>query len=105
MRWCGGSRARKDSWSARPAGAALAVSLRVAEEVDRAVIVMIFPDRGDRYLSEAFWNGGERWNQTVAGLEHRDDDRRARCCVPDDVLAAIRSTRRCGTTPMSVAAR
>jgi cysteine synthase B len=38
-------------------GAALTASLRIAKENDRAVIVTIFPDRGDRYLSEAFWNG------------------------------------------------
>jgi S-sulfo-L-cysteine synthase (O-acetyl-L-serine-dependent) len=36
-------------------GAALAACLRVAEEADRAVIVTIFPDGGDRYLSERFW--------------------------------------------------
>lgn len=36
-------------------GAALAACLRIADEVDRAVIVTIFPDRGDRYLSERFW--------------------------------------------------
>lgn len=26
---------------------------------DRAVVVVVFPDGGDRYLSEAFWNGAE----------------------------------------------
>jgi cysteine synthase B len=36
-------------------GAALAGCLRVAESVDRAVIVTVFPDGGDRYLSERFW--------------------------------------------------
>ncbi len=39
-------------------GAALAVSLRVADDVDRAVVVTIFPDGGDRYLSEEFWKNG-----------------------------------------------
>lgn len=39
-------------------GAALAVSLRVADDVDRAVVVTIFPDGGDRYLSEGFWKNG-----------------------------------------------
>lgn len=36
-------------------GAALAACLRIARENRRAVIVTIFPDRGDRYLSEPFW--------------------------------------------------
>jgi len=36
-------------------GAALAASLRVAAEIDRGIIVTVFPDGGDRYLSEAFW--------------------------------------------------
>ena len=36
-------------------GAALAACLRIADETDRAVIVTIFPDGGDRYLSERFW--------------------------------------------------
>jgi cysteine synthase B len=40
-------------------GAALAASIRVTEEADRAVVVTIFPDRGDRYLSEGFWNEGK----------------------------------------------
>jgi cysteine synthase B len=40
-------------------GAALAASIRVTEDVDRAVVVTIFPDRGDRYLSEGFWNEGK----------------------------------------------
>jgi cysteine synthase B len=39
-------------------GAALAASLRVADDVDRAVVVTIFPDGGDRYLSEGFWKNG-----------------------------------------------
>ena len=33
------------------AGAALAVALRLAETIDRGTIVVILPDRGDRYLS------------------------------------------------------
>jgi S-sulfo-L-cysteine synthase (O-acetyl-L-serine-dependent) len=37
-------------------GAALAACLRVADEIDRGVIVTIFPDNGDRYLSEPFWD-------------------------------------------------
>jgi len=40
-------------------GAALSACLRVAEELPRnekAVIVTVFPDSGDRYLSEKFWD-------------------------------------------------
>jgi cysteine synthase B len=36
-------------------GAALAACMRVAARTDRAVIVTVFPDGGDRYLSERFW--------------------------------------------------
>ncbi len=36
-------------------GAALAGCLRVAASIDRGVIVTVFPDGGDRYLSESFW--------------------------------------------------
>lgn len=38
------------------AGAALAASFKVAAKLDdQGVLVVIFPDRGDRYLSEKFW--------------------------------------------------
>ena len=37
------------------AGAALAAALEVARNLDQGVIVAIFPDSGDKYLSEAFW--------------------------------------------------
>lgn len=37
-------------------GAAMAVSLRVAREVRDGMIVTIFPDGGDKYLSERFWD-------------------------------------------------
>ncbi len=36
-------------------GAAMAASLKVASEIDNGLIVCIFPDRGERYLSEKFW--------------------------------------------------
>ncbi|HOC46428.1 MAG TPA: hypothetical protein PKM26_07465, partial [Syntrophorhabdaceae bacterium] len=32
-------------------GAAAAVALRVAQRIDHGTIVVLFPDRGDRYLS------------------------------------------------------
>ena len=36
-------------------GAALVAALEVARNVERACIVTIFPDGGDKYLSEQFW--------------------------------------------------
>jgi cysteine synthase B len=36
-------------------GAALASSLKLADQVDKGVIITIFPDKGDRYLSDQFW--------------------------------------------------
>ena len=38
------------------AGAAMEASLRVAANVERGVIVTIFCDSGDKYLSERFWD-------------------------------------------------
>jgi proteasome lid subunit RPN8/RPN11 len=74
------------------AGVALAVSLRVAQEVERAVIVMIFPDRGDRYLSEAFWNGGDEVeSQTWTDSDVATADVDGALLLPDDVFDAIRA--------------
>jgi cysteine synthase B len=39
-------------------GAALACALRVAETLESGVIVTVFPDAGDKYLSERFWDEG-----------------------------------------------
>jgi cysteine synthase B len=36
-------------------GAALAAALDVAQEMENGVTVMIFPDGGERYLTESFW--------------------------------------------------
>ena len=38
------------------AGAAMAAALEVARNLDQGVVVAIFPDAGDKYLSEAFWD-------------------------------------------------
>ena len=38
-------------------GAALVAATKVANEIERGLIVTIFPDRGDRYLSTSFWAG------------------------------------------------
>ncbi|MFX1534849.1 MAG: PLP-dependent cysteine synthase family protein [Promethearchaeota archaeon] len=36
-------------------GAALSAALKVARQLDEGVVVTIFPDKGDRYLSKNFW--------------------------------------------------
>ena len=41
--------------SASRAAPRLAAGLRIARTADRAVIVMIFCDGGEKYLSERFW--------------------------------------------------
>lgn len=40
------------------AGAAMVAALKVAQEARRGVVVTIFPDSGDKYLSERFWDEG-----------------------------------------------
>jgi cysteine synthase B len=35
--------------------AAVVAALRVAKQIERGVIVVVFPDHGNRYLSEEFW--------------------------------------------------
>jgi len=42
-------------------GAALVAALQVAKEIDQGVIVAIFPDFGDRYLSTSLWGGWREW--------------------------------------------
>ena len=37
-------------------GAALACALRIAGKLESGVIVTVFPDAGDKYLSERFWD-------------------------------------------------
>jgi cysteine synthase B len=41
------------------AGAALACALKVAESLNSGVVVTVFPDGGDKYLSERFWVNDE----------------------------------------------
>jgi len=38
-------------------GAAVAAMVDVARQLDRGVIVTVFPDGAEKYLSESFWNG------------------------------------------------
>ena len=37
-------------------GAALAAALKLANEIDKGNIVVIFPDRGDRYISKGLYD-------------------------------------------------
>ena len=37
-------------------GAALACAIRIATKLESGVIVTVFPDAGDKYLSERFWD-------------------------------------------------
>ena len=41
------------------AGAAMVAALKVANRLIRGVVVTIFPDSGDKYLSERFWDEGK----------------------------------------------
>ena len=45
------------------AGAAMSAALQVARELDAGVIVVIFPDAGDRYLSTTLWVGWRDWRE------------------------------------------
>jgi len=40
-------------------GAALVAALKVANQLSSGVVVTIFPDSGDKYLSERFWDEGK----------------------------------------------
>jgi cysteine synthase B len=42
------------------AGAALAASLHVARRLDKGVIVTVFPDGAEKYLTESFWTADEQ---------------------------------------------
>ena len=41
------------------AGAAMVAALQVANRLTQGVVVTIFPDSGDKYLSERFWDEGQ----------------------------------------------
>jgi len=47
-------------------GAALLAALQVAREIDEGVVVAIFPDFGERYLSTTFWFGWRDWRERNA---------------------------------------
>jgi cysteine synthase B len=59
-------------------GAALFAAAQVAREIDEGVIVVIFPDFGDRYLSTSLWGGWHDWlvrARRVPARNSRDADR------------------------------
>ena len=59
-------------------GAALAASLEIMDGLDRGVVVTLFPDGGDRYMSERFWT------------EAADPPRGGRLRIEPGALARIR---------------
>jgi cysteine synthase B len=79
--------ARDEGLLAGPSGgAALAASLRVARSLTQGVIVTIFPDGGERYLSEPFWGQGAK----DAKIAKREDAKGALTLTPD-VVTHIRA--------------
>ena len=47
-------------------GAAMWAALQVAREIDQGIIVTLFPDFGDKYLSTNLWIGWKEYNQRQA---------------------------------------
>lgn len=47
-------------------GAAMWAAVKIARELDRGVIVALFPDFGDRYLSTNLWAGWSEWQARQA---------------------------------------
>jgi cysteine synthase B len=77
-------------------GAALAGCLRVAGSIDRGVIVTVFPDGGDRYLSEHFWEvepepAAELFRPSlqISGASLLDIRRHGERMYPDECCGAL----------------
>ena len=51
------------------AGAAMVAALQVANRLTSGVVVTIFPDGGDKYLSERFWDEGRSGNRIIAFIK------------------------------------
>ena len=71
-------------------GAALAGCLQVAQTLDRGVIVTVFPDGGDRYLSERFWSAPTLRLAPEAAAAIRAHGRAA---YPDECCGALMGAR------------
>ena len=56
-RWCGASRVRKDCSPASRRAPRWPRSLEVARRLDRGMVVTVFPDGAEKYLTEKFWTG------------------------------------------------
>jgi hypothetical protein len=54
-------------------------AVQLARELDEAVIVVVFPDFGDRYLSTSLWGGWRDWIARTQAVEKgpADAERRA----------------------------
>jgi len=46
-------------------GAALAASLDVARTLTQGVVVTVFPDGAEKYLTESFWTAGDNGGDAV----------------------------------------
>ena len=44
-------------------GAAMVAAMQVAAEIEEGVVVVLFPDFGDRYLSTTLWAGWREWRE------------------------------------------
>jgi cysteine synthase B len=81
--------AREEGILAGPsAGAALSASLRVARSIDRGVIVTVFPDGGDRYLSAPFWDEPDHAVE-IAGAALERIRAHAAAAYPEECCGAL----------------
>ena len=70
-------------------GAALAAAVQVAREIDRGVIVTIFPDGGDRYLNEPLWQAPAPSRLMVTADVDSAIRRHAARTYPDECCGAL----------------
>ncbi len=80
-------------------GAALAAALDVADDLESGVIVAIFPDGGDRYLSDPLWDVSSR------ATTRRDGDAPAHLRIAEPELVGDPPARARGSTRTNAAAR
>jgi cysteine synthase B len=81
--------AREEGILAGPSsGAALSAARRVAASTERGVIVTVFPDGGDRYLSERFWEEEGRALR-VSAAAHESMVAHAASCYPEECCGVL----------------
>jgi cysteine synthase len=56
-------------------GAALYAAIQVARELDEGIVVTIFCDFGDRYLSTNLWGGWVEWQRKQRGARPSEEPR------------------------------